>query len=315
MNQPPLLPAPLYRGSVNTWECDEGGHLNVRFHVERALIGLAHLALELEMPRAFTPSAGATLIPLEAHIRFLKEARPGAPLEMHGGIVEIGQSTARVCLDMRHGDGAPSSVFTLRVAHADTRAFKAFPWSDRSLAAAGRMKCELPAHAAPRSIDLTRAPPHASLARAVELGAQRIGASMVFPEHCDAFGRLRGEHMIGRVSDSVPTFLSEWRTDLAADAKARNETVAPAGAVVEARLVFHAWPRAGELIDIHTGVVEVGDKTLRICHWICDPERGGVWATLEVIALTFDAITRKTIAPSEETRARMKARAIPGLLD
>ena len=44
MSYPAPLPAPLYQGSVNTWECDDGGHLNVRFHFERAFVGLAHMA-------------------------------------------------------------------------------------------------------------------------------------------------------------------------------------------------------------------------------------------------------------------------------
>ena len=136
MSHPAPLPAPLYQGSVNTWECDDGGHLNIRFHVERAMAGLAHFAHALEMPRAFTPASGSTLIPREAHIRFLKEARPGAPLVMHGGVARMGESDADLCLDMRHSDGAPSSCFTLKVAHVDTRGFRPFPWPARSRAAA-----------------------------------------------------------------------------------------------------------------------------------------------------------------------------------
>ena len=138
MSHPAPLPAPLYQGSVNTWECDDGGHLNIRFHLERAMVGLAHFAHALDMPYAFTKTAGATLVPLEVHVRFLKEARPGAPLIMHGGVVKLGESDATLCLDMRHGDGAPGTVFTLRLAHADTRGFRAFPWSERSRAAAKR---------------------------------------------------------------------------------------------------------------------------------------------------------------------------------
>ena len=30
----------VWRGGVNTWECDEMGHLNVRFYVARAMEGL-----------------------------------------------------------------------------------------------------------------------------------------------------------------------------------------------------------------------------------------------------------------------------------
>lgn len=123
LSAPALLPAPLYQGSANTWECDEGGHLNVRFQFERALVGVAHMARALGMPRAFSPAAGATLVVRDAHIRFLKEARPGDPLAMRGGVVSFEGSRATLCFDMRHADGALASAFTLKVAHADTRDF------------------------------------------------------------------------------------------------------------------------------------------------------------------------------------------------
>jgi acyl-CoA thioester hydrolase len=297
---PPRLPAPLYQGSVNTWECDDGGHLNVRFHFERAFSGLARLAHAINMPGAFTQAAGATLVPLEAHVRFHKEARPAAPLSMHGGVIALGDSDATVCLDMRHGDGAVAAAFTLRVAHVDTRSFAAFPWSQRTRAAARDLACALPAHAAPRSIDLKRAPADASLARARDLGATRIGCALAGLDQCDAFGRLRGEHFPGRVSDSVPNLLAKWRQEAAQDSGAT-----PAGAVVEARLVFRRWPRAGDLIEIWSGVAEVGEKTLRLVHWLCDPVTGAAWASMEAVALNFDVATRKTIAPSEAARARL----------
>jgi acyl-CoA thioester hydrolase len=307
VNHPAPLPAPLYQGSVNTWECDDGGHLNVRFHFERAMIGLAHLAHALEMPRAFTTAPGATLVPLEAHIRFLKEARPGAPLAMHGGVVGLEESAAQVCLDMRHADGAPASCFTLKVAHVDTRGFRPFAWSARSRAAAKRLQVSLPAHAKPRSIDLAKAPSEASLTRAIELGATRIGATMVTPDQCDAFGRLRGEHFVGRVSDSVPNLLAQWRQEAA---EANDGGGAPAGAVVEARFVYRHFPHAGDLIEVRSGVIEVGEKTLRLAHWLCDPESGGVWASMEAVALTFDTATRKAISPTPEARARLASHVI-----
>lgn len=305
MTYPTPLPAPLYQGSVNTWECDEGGHLNVRFHLERAMIGLAHMAHALEMPHAFTPAAGATLIPLEAHIRFLKEARPGAPLVMHGGISKIGDIDATICLDMRHADGAPGTCFTFKVAHVDTRGFRPFGWSARARAAAKRLHVALPAHAKPRSIDLAAPPFDGSRQTAIDAGAMRIGGAMVQPDQCDAFGRLRGEHFIGRISDSVPNLLSRWRQDTAAESGA-----APAGAVVEARVVFRRFPRAGDLIEVHSGIAEVGEKTLRLVHWIVDPETGVAWASMEAVALTFDTATRKTISPSAEARARLQQHVV-----
>jgi acyl-CoA thioester hydrolase len=308
MNRPPLLPQPLYQGSVNTWECDEGGHLNVRFQLERAFAGLAHMARALELPHAFTAQAGSTLIAQELHVRFLKEARPGAPLSMHGGVIDLGESAAAFCLDMRHGDGAPATHFMFKAVHAEARSLRAFPWSSRTRAAAERLRCAQPEHGKPRSVDLTKAPADVSRERAVALNMARIGGALVQPEHCDAFGRMRGDHMFGRVSDSVPNLLARWRQEAAA-----NSGVQPAGAVVEARLVLRRWPRAGELIEVFSGVAGIEGKTMRLVHWIVDPEAGAAWASLEVVALTFDVATRKAIEPSPEARAAIQQRAIAGL--
>jgi acyl-CoA thioester hydrolase len=302
---PPPLPAALYQGSVNTWECDDGGHLNMRFHLERAFAGLALMANQLTLKRAFTSNAETTLVVREAHLRFLKEARPGAPLSMHGGVLGIDNTGAAICLDMRHAGGAPSSVFTFFVDHVDARTFRPTEWGRGATAAGERLACIAPPHSEPRSIDMRAAPSEAHIHKAREIGAARIGGALVTPDQCDAFGRLRGEHIAGRVSDSVPNFLSRWRHETAGD-----NAAAAAGAVVEARIVFRAWPRAGDLIEVYTGVAEVGEKTLRLVHWLCDPESGAAWASMEAVALTFDTATRKTITPSPEVRARMQARAV-----
>lgn len=307
MSHPAPLPAPLYQGSVNTWECDDGGHLNIRFHFERAFIGLAHMARALELPRASTESAGSTLLAQEIHARFIKEARPSAPLVMHGGVIDISESDATLCLDMRHHDGAPGTAFTFKVRHVETRGLRSFPWSERTKAAAKRLKCKLPEHAKPRSIDNDKPPADASLANAMKLGAKRIGGALVYPDQCDALGRLRGEHFAGRISDSAPNLLAPWRQ------AAASEGVQPAGAVVESRLVIRRFPRAGELIEIHSGIAEIGEKTLRIVHWIVDPESGAAWASMEAVALTFDVATRKALTPTTEARERVAKLVVPDL--
>jgi acyl-CoA thioester hydrolase len=294
----PLLPAPLYLGSVNTWECDEGGHLNVRFQTERFTYGLMYFAHALAMPRAFAPNATSTFAPLDLHVRFHKEAVPPDSMSMHGAVTAIGEDDITLCADMRHEDGGFGSTFTLRAAHVETASGeKRFPWSSRTRQAAAALMRPLPDHAAPRSIDLTRVPCEATLARAIELGAMRIGATGVTPDQCDAFGRLRLDHMFGRTSDSVPALLGAYRRGLAAVGEA-----APAGAVVEARIAIRERPRVGDLMEIYSGIAEISGKTLRLMHWICDPVRGGVWATFEVISVSFDKVTRKAVAPSDAAR-------------
>ena len=52
----------VYRGYVSPWDCDEMGHMNVRFYVAKAMEAVAGLAAALGMPAAFTVNANATLI-------------------------------------------------------------------------------------------------------------------------------------------------------------------------------------------------------------------------------------------------------------
>jgi acyl-CoA thioester hydrolase len=302
----PLLPAPLYQGSVNTWECDEGGHLNVRFQTERFTYGLMLFANALAMPRAYAPGAMSTLAPLDLHIRFHKEALPPATLSMHGAVIALGADDIVLCADMRHADGSFGSTFTLRAAHVEPSTEKRFAWSSRTREAAAALMRPLPDHARPRSIDLAREPCAATLTRAIELGAMRIGATGVTPDQCDAFGRLRIEHFFGRTSDSAPALLADYRRRLAAAGQSM-----PAGAVMEARIAIRKRPRIGDLIEIRSGIAEISGKALRLVHWLCDPIGGGVWATFEVISISFDKQTRKSIAPSDAVREAIKQRLTP----
>ncbi|MEO8114232.1 MAG: thioesterase family protein, partial [Phenylobacterium sp.] len=101
----------VWRGGVATWECDSMGHLNVAFYVAKAMEGMIGLAAELGLPHAYSPDAHATLLVRDQHIRFLREARPGTPLSMTGGVVQMGESEARLLLLLRHQDGQLAASF------------------------------------------------------------------------------------------------------------------------------------------------------------------------------------------------------------
>jgi hypothetical protein len=49
----------IWSGGVNTWECDEMGHLNVRFWGAKGLEALAGLARLMGMPSAFHTQSGS----------------------------------------------------------------------------------------------------------------------------------------------------------------------------------------------------------------------------------------------------------------
>ena len=124
----------IWRGGVNTWECDEMGHMNVRFYVTKAVEGLVGLAAALGLPHAFTAHAGSTLMVREQHIRFLREAQAGAALHMTGGVLEMGEAEARLLMLLWHSDsGALAASFQTVVAHVTPAEGRPFPWPRRTL--------------------------------------------------------------------------------------------------------------------------------------------------------------------------------------
>jgi len=289
----------VWRGGVATWECDAMGHLNVGFYVAKAMEGLAGLAAELGMPHAFAADARATLIVREQHIRFLREARPNAPLTMTGGVIEMAASEARLLLLLRHASGEIAASFQTLVSHATAQEGRAFPWPQRVLDRAAALTVEVPPEAAPRSIGLDPVESHASLARADELGLPRTGLGVVRAADCDVFGRMRTEQAMARISSGIPHIVGATRAG---------------GAALEYRLLYLEWPRAGDRVELRSGASGGDARFRRWTHWLLDPDSGRAWGSAEAIAVSFDLETPgRIVTLSEEALAAADAQVIPGL--
>lgn len=302
----------IWRGGVNTWECDEMGHMNVRFYVTRAMEGLAGLAALLGLPHAFAPGAGATLLVRDQHIRFLREAHAGAPLHMVGGVIEIGEDEARLLQLLIHSrTGEIAATFQTTVAHVTADEARPFGWSRATRERAAAMMVEAPKEAQARSIVLGPVESQAGLERAEELGLIRIAMGAIGLPDVDVFGRMRAEQFIGRVSDGIPRLVGSFRetaSETAADKPTRT-----GGAVLEYRIVYLDWPSAGDRVEIRSGLAAVDARTQRLMHWMLDPETGKAWGTSEAVAITFDLDARKVVAISEEAQAQMSRHIVQGL--
>ncbi len=302
----------IWSGGVNTWECDEMGHMNVRFWAAKANEALGGLAAHLGMPRAFAVDAGATLLVREQHIRFLREAKAGGSLTATGGVVEMGETDARLLIVLRHPSGEPAASFQMVVAHVTADDLRPFPWPDRIRARAAATTVEIPAFAAARSIDLSPvAAPTASLARAQALGLKRIGLGTIQAVELDAFGRMRGEMYIGRVSDGVNRLFGDSRPG-----PAPVEGEAPrriGGAVLEYRLLHLDWPRAGDHVEFRSGFADCTSRTRRVFHWMVDPVSGKGWGSAEAVVISFDLDTRKVVDITPEAQETYRAQAVQGL--
>ncbi len=302
----------VWSGGVNTWECDEMGHMNVRFWLAKGLEALAGLAARLGMPAAFTGREGATLVVREQHMRFLREARAGVGLTATAGVVEMGETDARLLVVMRHMSGEPAATFQIVVGHVSSADLRPFPWPGRMRVAGEALKVEVPAYAAARSIDLAPVTATtASLARAEELGLKRIGLGTIQPQETDAFGRMRGEMFIGRVSDGVARLFGNDRPGPALAPGEAPRRIG--GAVLEYRVAHADWPRMGDHVEIRSGFADCTSRTRRVFHWMVDPVSGKAWGSAEAVVVSFDLDARKVVEISPEAQAAFMAQAVPGL--
>ncbi len=126
------------------------------------------------------------------------------------------------------------------------------------------------------------------------------------PQHCDPFGRMRTEGFMQRLSDAVPHLFAAGRPG-----GERKPDIG--GAAIEYRLVHHAWPRAGDRLELRSGRAGGNAKFQRLVHWMLDPDSGRPWASAEAISVSLDLVARKLITLSDEELAQAKTTWVEGL--
>jgi acyl-CoA thioester hydrolase len=304
----------LYRGSINTWECDEMGHMNVRFYVAKMMEGLAEFAHAVGLGHAFRERAQSTLRPRDQHIRFIKEAHAGSPFTMTGCVLDVTETSVLLYQQITHQSGEPCASFRTWVDHIDVSSGQPFAWTADTRAKLEAFMDEQPATTAPRSVDLSIAPrPSATMADADSLNAPVIGRGVILPQQLDQTGTMLPEFFIGRVSDSIGHLLRPWREKVREAAEARGETLRMGGAVLEYRLVYRRWPRVGDRFVIRSGRGFQKEKTHSFIHWLIDPDTGQAWMTSEAVAVSLNLDTRKIITSTPELMTLLADVAPEGL--
>jgi len=293
----------VLRSGVNTWECDQMGHLNVRHYFGRANQGLVTLALHLGLLPSQLRAEGLVLRARDQHVRFMRELRPGMSYVVQAGVVSASAGSLFVYEEMRLLDNVAASMLS-EVSLVEVATGRERPFSDAALARARELTTTISAESAPRGIE--RTPPRAPPLRDEALRRGLTGAFLgpVLPEDCDAHGEMTEAAFMARVSDGIGHLFQSLRS-------VRGAGVG--GAALEYRYVFHERPRLGDVIEVRSGLKGLGRKTTHLCHWIFNVETGRCAATSEAVAIAFDLTTRKSLDISPEARAALEQRIVPDL--
>ena len=292
------------RSGVNSWECDHMGHMNVRYYFARASQGLSGLALRLGLSARTLRQRSQALRVHDQHVRFLKELRPGAAYTLSSGVLRASGQELEVYQELRSADGERLCATMLSVASLrDSKSDDPVALGEEVLRRVPDVQAQLPGGQFERGVPRAPSRTHMTHERALSMGLVGAYLAPVMPEDCDDEGAMTEAAFMARVSDGIGHFFS--RT---------NPPGAPVGgAALEYRYLYHRRPRAGDLIEVRSGLKALGRKTRAFCNFIFDVETGECVARSEAVAVYLDLQTRRALPIPEDARAQMQSELVPDL--
>ncbi len=274
-------PLQTVQSIVNTWNCDEVGHMNVQFYVAAAS----------DANRTFAVSHGQSgpVISHRDHIRFHRELRAG----------DIFAVTSRAC---GVHDGKLALAHELRNSATGVLAATLTSRTDIPAKLGEGPYDDLTDEALPRGVPGVSSLPRFRLDDDATAELIPIYQGLVHPEHCDETGLMRQQHIMGRFSDGAAHLWQHVGFDRDTMIKARRGTV-----VLEMRVDRLADVRAGTLLVGKSAMVEVMGRVLRFAHFLFDASTGALVATGEAAAVIFDLDARKTVLFSDDETAKLSS--------
>lgn len=302
----------VWSGGVNTWECDEMGHMNTRFYVARCMEALTMLFGLAGLPGLFAPQATTTLAISDMHIRFLREARAAVSMHIMAGFTEISPDRASI-LAMMHDSatGECAATFRIGVRHIETASRQPAPWPAKFIASVSRELVAVPRLATPRGVGALPSRTSASHTRADTLGLRQLGQGAVLANACDSFQRMLPHAFVGAIADSVRNIITPLRELAASHSDRRGPHFG--AAALEFLILLDDMPASGDCWEVRTGLVGADSRTMSIVNWMLDPFSDRAFGSMEVIAICFDLEARKLIPISPPALAEMQEWAIPSL--
>jgi len=122
----------------------------------------------------------------------------------------------------------------------------------------------------------------------------------VYPYQCDHMGHMNVMWYAGKFDEACWQLLSAY--GLSATRMRRDGLVM---AAVEGHIVYKKELRAGDVITVRSEIVDVGHKSVRMAHEMRNDDTGDVVASMIIVAVQLDAVSRKACPLPADVRERM----------
>lgn len=298
-----------WAGDCSAWECDELGHLNMSYYLDKFEQARMGLFIQLGLVEAFRPDAYSTVRSRDIHIKYLAESRPGNPLRIKSAIIALHETTAEVGHVMYHIDGRMAATLREVVEHVYLPEDKIFAWPTRLKNRAAAHTDQLPAPARPRNLSLDWDLLSPNAAELETLGAGDIGCGVFLPADAMPGGHVPFSKIFRRITTTLGWFSGGWPEFADADYIAAGGSAV----VLEIRVHMPTLLRAGDAYHMRPAVVDADAYTRLIMHNILNSVTGDCVVAGYAAAGLFNLNTRKLVKASDAQIDTIMQAAIPSL--
>ena len=274
-----------YRGSVEAWEIDHMGHMNVQFYLKKAMHAVRIFFLKVGISYSESINYNSVFSLDSSHLRYLKEQKAGAPIYIEASIHSLSKNSFSIALIMKELlSKEPCASFLL--------SYKLNRNMNESLLSKLK-KCHLrfgmkmPTYGMPRGLASPKVTTKASIEVADKIGMKETFLGVARGEYVDEDCLIGPENYMSIISNAVPNILSNA---LSTVDKSRF-----GGAALEYAFDYKSFGSLGTPLIVRSGLIDLGNKTFTWLHWIFDVKTNELLVEAKALVIALDLKERKSI--------------------
>jgi len=279
-----------YRGTVHRWEVDNVDHFTVAYYFDRLSDASLNALEAFGLGPAVLARARQRCLTVECYVRYLHELRMGDILHILSGLIAVeadGLLIGHKLLDS--ASDTLCATIEQRVRLQRGRAPVKLTARQRRALEARRVDWDGP----PR--ERRHAPPG-------DAGFHDSSRDVVTPWEIDVTGQSALSHYVHRFSAAnaqliarfgmTPAYMSEQQRGFS---------------TFEFQLALLGELRAGDPVAVKSGLVHLGNSSLRVLHRMFNARTGALVATLHQLGVHLDMAARRPTPLPDDLRERAKA--------
>jgi acyl-CoA thioesterase FadM len=272
------------RSVVSPWECDVTEHFTIAYYFDR----LADAAVTTEENLGWRELAGSG--PRRFDVRFVRELRAGASFHILSAPIALDENSVRLGHQIIDSAGGEVTAWV-----EETLDHTAAPLP-RNLREA--IEGRLLAWPGPA---VERRPEPTTMKQFISTVRDRIK-----PMDLASNGRLALSAFVHRfTAGSIQALAAIGATSAYMQTERRGYST------FELALRVTGSPQSGDPVLVETGIVHLGNSSIRFLHRMCDPATGAEYARLGQFGVQLDLDTRRPAALPERLRAAAARLLVP----